>query len=153
MLNRSLFAKGARTAPKESRITIPNASFLTTIEPAAKILQPLTASNVVNKQVEGFDVRMASTNNADPSSAATWRSGPQTQQGNRDQSNMNDQRTGQPELGSDDIAALEKLSSAYQSVGRELSKIIVGQQEVIEQLMIAIFARGHCLLEGVPGLA
>ena len=66
---------------------------------------------------------------------------------------MNDQRTGQPELGSDDIAALEKLSSAYQSVGRELSKIIVGQQEVIEQLMIAIFARGHCLLEGVPGLA
>ena len=66
---------------------------------------------------------------------------------------MNDQRTGQPELGSDDVAALEKLSSAYQQVGRELSKIIVGQQEVIEQLMIAIFARGHCLLEGVPGLA
>ena len=66
---------------------------------------------------------------------------------------MNDQRTGQPELGSDDVAALDKLSSAYQSVGRELSKIIVGQQDVIEQLMIAIFARGHCLLEGVPGLA
>ena len=66
---------------------------------------------------------------------------------------MNDQKTGQPELSSDDIAALEKLSSAYQSVGSELSKIIVGQQDVIEQLMIAIFARGHCLLEGVPGLA
>ena len=66
---------------------------------------------------------------------------------------MNDQRTGQPELGSDDVAALEKLSKAYQSVGRELSKIIVGQEDVIEQLMIAIFARGHCLLEGVPGLA
>ncbi|MEM9512973.1 MAG: AAA family ATPase [Cyanobacteria bacterium P01_E01_bin.48] len=66
---------------------------------------------------------------------------------------MNDQKTGQPELSSDDVAALEKLSSAYKSVGSELSKIIVGQQDVIEQLMIAIFARGHCLLEGVPGLA
>ena len=134
----------------EPRIKIPNASFLTTFEPAAKILQPLATWNVVSKQVEGFDVRIAFTNNADVSGAANGR--PDANQ-NRDQANMNDQRTGQPELGSDDIAALEKLSSAYQSVGRELSKIIVGQQEVIEQLMIAIFARGHCLLEGVPGLA
>ncbi len=66
---------------------------------------------------------------------------------------MNDTKTGQTELSNDDIAALEKLSKAYQAVGRELSKVIVGQEEVIEQLMIAIFARGHCLLEGVPGLA
>ncbi len=66
---------------------------------------------------------------------------------------MNDQKMAQPELSSDDIAALEKLSKAHQAVGRELSKVIVGQQDVIEQLMIAIFARGHCLLEGVPGLA
>ena len=134
----------------EPRIKIPNASFLTTFEPAAKILQPLATWNVVSKQVEGFDVRIAFTNNADVSGAANGR--PDANQ-NRDQANMNDQRTGQPELGSDDIAALEKLSSAYQAVGRELSKVIVGQHEVIEQLMIAIFARGHCLLEGVPGLA
>ena len=38
-------------------------------------------------------------------------------------------------------------------VRNELGKVIVGQNEVIEQLMIAIFAKGHCLLEGVPGLA
>jgi len=59
----------------------------------------------------------------------------------------------QAALSGDEVKALEKLSEAYQSVRRELSKVIVGQNEVIEQLMIAIFARGHCLLEGVPGLA
>ena len=59
----------------------------------------------------------------------------------------------QAALSGDEVKALEKLSEAYQSVRRELSKVIVGQDEVIEQLMIAIFARGHCLLEGVPGLA
>src|SRR5712672_4323016 len=36
---------------------------------------------------------------------------------------------------------------------QELQKVIVGQNEVIEQLFAAIFTRGHCLLEGVPGLA
>ena len=59
----------------------------------------------------------------------------------------------QAALSGDEVKALEKLSEAYQSVRGELSKVIVGQNEVIEQLMIAIFARGHCLLEGVPGLA
>ena len=59
----------------------------------------------------------------------------------------------QAALSGDEVKALEKLSEAYKSVRAELSKVIVGQNEVIEQLMIAIFARGHCLLEGVPGLA
>jgi len=53
----------------------------------------------------------------------------------------------------DDLASLEKLKAAFQSIRSELSKVIVGQDEVIEQLLIAIFAQGHCLLEGVPGLA
>src|SRR3954467_6426477 len=53
----------------------------------------------------------------------------------------------------DDLQALENLKSAYASVRGELGKVIVGQEEVIEQLLIAIFAQGHCLLEGVPGLA
>jgi MoxR-like ATPase len=57
------------------------------------------------------------------------------------------------ELEKDDIQAMEKLSAAYSSIRGELGKIIVGQQEVVEQLMIAIFAQGHVLLEGVPGLA
>src|SRR3954451_21577072 len=53
----------------------------------------------------------------------------------------------------DDLKTLESLKSAYSAVRRELGKVIVGQDEVIEQLLIAIFAQGHCLLEGVPGLA
>jgi MoxR-like ATPase len=53
----------------------------------------------------------------------------------------------------DDLRSLENLTSAYRSIRQELSKVIVGQAEVIEQLLIAIFAQGHCLLEGVPGLA
>jgi MoxR-like ATPase len=54
---------------------------------------------------------------------------------------------------SDDLQALEKLRAAYASIRQELAKVIVGQDQVIEQLLIAIFAQGHCLLEGVPGLA
>jgi MoxR-like ATPase len=53
----------------------------------------------------------------------------------------------------DDLAALERLKAAYSSIKNELGKVIVGQNEVIEQLLIAIFSQGHCLLEGVPGLA
>ena len=67
---------------------------------------------------------------------------------------MNDQPNPmQAELSGDDAKSLQKLADAYTSVRTELGKVIVGQQEVIEQLMIAIFAQGHCLLEGVPGLA
>jgi MoxR-like ATPase len=50
-------------------------------------------------------------------------------------------------------ADLERLQHARSQIQSQLSKVIVGQQEVIEQLLISIFARGHCLLEGVPGLA
>jgi MoxR-like ATPase len=57
------------------------------------------------------------------------------------------------EVSSGDLAALEKLKTAFQSIRSELSKVIIGQDDVIEQLLIAIFAQGHCLLEGVPGLA
>jgi MoxR-like ATPase len=52
-----------------------------------------------------------------------------------------------------DIEAVERLRDAHRRIRRELAKVIVGQDEVIEQLLIAIFSRGHCLLEGVPGLA
>jgi MoxR-like ATPase len=53
----------------------------------------------------------------------------------------------------DDLQSLENLKSAHAAVRKELGKVIVGQDQVIEQLLIAIFAQGHCLLEGVPGLA
>jgi MoxR-like ATPase len=52
-----------------------------------------------------------------------------------------------------DVAAVERCNRAYQSLQRETHKVIVGQDEVLEQMLIAIFARGHCLLVGVPGLA
>ncbi len=53
----------------------------------------------------------------------------------------------------DDLAAVESLRNGYQRIREELGKIIVGQDEVLEQILISIFARGHCLLVGVPGLA
>jgi MoxR-like ATPase len=53
----------------------------------------------------------------------------------------------------DDVQAVQRLHDAYQKITRELTKKIVGQQQVIEELLVAMFARGHCLLVGVPGLA
>jgi MoxR-like ATPase len=52
-----------------------------------------------------------------------------------------------------DLAAIERLNDGYRRITREMGKAIVGQQRVLEELLIAIFARGHCLLVGVPGLA
>ncbi|MBA2116570.1 AAA family ATPase [Bremerella alba] len=52
-----------------------------------------------------------------------------------------------------DAAAAARLAEAYELLQREIGRVIVGQEEVIEQLLIALFAGGHCLLEGVPGLA
>ncbi|MEX2173466.1 MAG: MoxR family ATPase [Pirellulaceae bacterium] len=53
----------------------------------------------------------------------------------------------------DDIQAVHQLREAYLQITNELSKVIIGQKQVIEELLVAMFARGHCLLVGVPGLA
>ncbi len=53
----------------------------------------------------------------------------------------------------DELQAVERLHQAYHQIRRELAKVIVGQERVVEELLIALFARGHCLLVGVPGLA
>jgi len=53
----------------------------------------------------------------------------------------------------EDLKLVEKLAQGRKSILEQLHKIIVGQDEVIEQLLIALFARGHCLIVGVPGLA
>lgn len=58
-----------------------------------------------------------------------------------------------PEPPAADLAAIERLQKAFHQLKSELSKVIVGQQTVLEELLVAIFARGHCLLIGVPGLA
>ncbi len=56
-------------------------------------------------------------------------------------------------LPTDDVAAIDELRKTYDALKAELGRIIVGQQDVIEQLAICLFARGHALLMGVPGLA
>ena len=55
--------------------------------------------------------------------------------------------------GDKDLQALEKLKTASAAIRRELSKVIVGQEDVVEEALIAIFTRSHALLVGVPGLA
>jgi len=52
-----------------------------------------------------------------------------------------------------DVQEIDRLSESFGHLRTELSKRIVGQKEVVEQLLIALFAGGHCLLVGVPGLA
>ncbi len=52
-----------------------------------------------------------------------------------------------------DIQLVEQLRSAHQRLRAELGKVIVGQADVLDQLLMAIFCRGHALLVGVPGLA
>ncbi|MBK8267690.1 MAG: MoxR family ATPase [Planctomycetes bacterium] len=56
-------------------------------------------------------------------------------------------------MGNREIDAIQTLAASRKVILDELSKMIVGQHEVIEQLLICMFARGHCILEGVPGLA
>ena len=61
--------------------------------------------------------------------------------------------TSTPAPSPDDLQSLENLKSAYSSIRTELGKVIVGQELVIEELLISLFCRGHALLVGVPGLA
>jgi MoxR-like ATPase len=49
--------------------------------------------------------------------------------------------------------AVRDLAAAYEQMTEQIGKVIVGQKEVVEQLLMALFSRGHCLLVGVPGLA
>ena len=52
-----------------------------------------------------------------------------------------------------DLAAVESLNTAYEKIKSEIGKVIIGQDKVIEQLLISLLSSGHCLLVGVPGLA
>lgn len=52
-----------------------------------------------------------------------------------------------------DVAAVEQLVSKYNALKSEIKKVIVGQDEVVEQVLLSIFSGGHALLIGVPGLA
>jgi MoxR-like ATPase len=52
-----------------------------------------------------------------------------------------------------DLRAAEQLTRTYQAMTEQLGRVIVGQNEVLKQVLIALFCQGHCILEGVPGLA
>ncbi len=64
---------------------------------------------------------------------------------------LNEKQPGAAEQ--DDLRAVEELSGAYRLIAEQLGRVIVGQNRVIEEMLVALFARGHCLLVGVPGLA
>jgi MoxR-like ATPase len=57
------------------------------------------------------------------------------------------------DLAANDLDAVKKLKDGFNEIKRQLARVIVGQDQVIEELLIALFSRGHCILEGVPGLA
>src|ERR1700732_2210167 len=63
-----------------------------------------------------------------------------------------DQQATEP-LAQDDLEAVRRLCEAFDNIKKQLARVIVGQDQVIEELLIALFSRGHCILEGVPGLA
>lgn len=52
-----------------------------------------------------------------------------------------------------DVEAVKELTNKYAAMRSEIGKVIIGQQDVIDELLITIFSRGHCLIVGVPGLA
>jgi len=58
-----------------------------------------------------------------------------------------------PAATNDDVELAKELNAGYRRILSQLDRIIVGQRQVIEELLITVFARGHCLLVGVPGLA
>ena len=58
-----------------------------------------------------------------------------------------------PEMRQEDLDAVRQLKAAFDNIKQQLARVIVGQEEVIEELLIAMFSKGHCMLEGVPGLA
>jgi MoxR-like ATPase len=55
--------------------------------------------------------------------------------------------------GTSDVAAAAALKESYGALRSEIGKVIIGQERVVEQMLTALLARGHCLLVGVPGLA
>jgi len=71
---------------------------------------------------------------------------------------MNENVSAGPALNPDDLRAKEEqalrgLATAYERMREEIGKVIIGQHEVVDELLISMFTRGHCLLVGVPGLA
>ncbi len=69
--------------------------------------------------------------------------------GDRGPARVEQQRKADPS----DLRAAEMLTDVYGQMTRELGRVIIGQSDVLKQILIALFCQGHCILEGVPGLA
>jgi len=67
--------------------------------------------------------------------------------------NLDGTRDLKDEILKDDVRLVEELNSSVKKIKAEIAKVIIGQEEIIDQLLISLLARGHCLLVGVPGLA
>ena len=52
-----------------------------------------------------------------------------------------------------DVKAIDTFTEVFKNFKSEIAKVIVGQDDVVDQVLISIFSKGHCLLVGVPGLA
>jgi len=68
-------------------------------------------------------------------------------------SDPNSERDGGDVASSDEIALAKKLVDAHGQIRQQLRQVIVGQERVVDEILIAMFCGGHCILEGVPGLA
>src|SRR5690606_2234868 len=60
---------------------------------------------------------------------------------------------GSSEVRASDLEAVEEIADAHRQIVEQIKKRIIGQTDVVEHLLCALFARGHCLFVGVPGLA
>src|SRR5258708_29271888 len=52
-----------------------------------------------------------------------------------------------------DVESVQALKASVETIKKEIAKVIIGQEQIIDQLLISLLSRGHCLLVGVPGLA
>ena len=68
-------------------------------------------------------------------------------------SELNESTTSGQDLSGEEVRSAQRLTDAYQAIRKEMARAIVGQEAVLEELLMCIFARGHAILEGVPGLA
>src|SRR5258707_318016 len=71
----------------------------------------------------------------------------------RDSEDISMSPTRTPAVDEADLQAAEHLARSYHLMTEQLGKVIVGQTEVLKQILIGLFCQGHCILEGVPGLA
>ena len=70
-----------------------------------------------------------------------------------DDLNLDQVGTGSNEAADQEAQAIQGLANAYSRMREEIRKVIIGQDQIVDELLIALFCRGHCLLVGVPGLA